>query len=159
MMPTAGRPVSAVPGLAGCCRALRRWAVGFLFAFAFVPAAMAQDYPTPDFNRELEVVDTIKELYAVVALLAAERNQMGYADQCGIGVRALDDQIEIFGVPAKDDLRRAWINCYEIYLRLRPVEEREETNRPPPELRLDPSDLNLQLDAPPGYMNTPSNPP
>ncbi len=133
------------------------WVSGFLLALAIGPGALAQDYPTPDFNRELEVVETIRELYAVVKLLAAERDQMGYADQCGLGVRAVDNQIEIFGVPPKDDLRRAWITCYEIYQRLRPVEEPDDRGSPTPGLHLDPSDPNLPLDAPPGYMNTPSD--
>jgi hypothetical protein len=133
------------------------WVSGLLLALAFAAAAIAQDYPTPDFNRELEVVETIRDLYAVVTLLAAERDQMGYADQCGIGVRSIEDQIEIFGVPSKDDLKRAWISCYEIYLRLRPVDEPEDTSGATPELRLDPAKPNLPLDAPPGYMNTPSD--
>ena len=146
MMPAAARR-----------RASRRWVPGLVPALAFAAAAMAQDYPTPDFNRELEVVETIRELYAVVTLLAAEGDQMGYADQCGIGVRSIEDQIEIFGVPSKDDLKRAWISCYEIYLRLRPVDEPEDTGGATPELRLDPANPNLPLDAPPGYMNTPSD--
>jgi hypothetical protein len=61
-------------------------------------------------------------------------------------------------VPPKDDLKRTWIACYEIYLRLRPVEEPEDTGGPTPELHLDPTNPNLPLDAPPGYMSAPSNP-
>ena len=133
------------------------WVSGLLLAFAFMPGALAEDYPMPDFNRELEVVETIKELYDVVKLLAAEREQMGYADQCGLGVRAVDDQMEIFGVPPKDELRRAWITCYEIYQRLRPVEEPDDRGLPTPGLHLDPSDPNLPIDALPGYMSTPSD--
>jgi hypothetical protein len=134
----------------------RRWAWGLVLALVFTPAALAQDFPTPDFNRELEVVETIKQLYAVVTYLAAERDEMGYAGQCEIGIRAVDNQIAIYGVPGKDDLKRAWTICYEIYLRLRPIEDPDAMDTPTPELRLDPYNLNPPQDAPPGYISIPS---
>ena len=88
-----------------------------LVLLAWSPGAAGQDPPflAPNFNREAAAYETVKQLYVEIQWRATSDAARAYAEQCALAVRQVDDHVEIYGAPDRENLEGAWRTCLSVY--------------------------------------------
>ena len=93
-----------------------RWIFAVLcFVIGCTTTVLADEFPPPDFNREEEAFLSITDLYAEIERRAASREAKGYAVQCAMALREVEDRIQIYGAPSSESVKNAWHTCHGVY--------------------------------------------
>jgi hypothetical protein len=111
-----------------------------------------------DYDHPEDALMAIQDLQTMVRVLALEHRLGGYADQCDLAVRDVENHAALYGVPERADLRRAWTTCDRAYGAVAP----KEAAPPPADTGPAPSSVpqtgptaGQPLDAPPDFFAKP----